>query len=65
MPAPGSFRLVVEGIAKDPMGFAGIQLEGAGLTVLGEVEGWAGSGGPQDDMSVVALEVERMEPRGE
>ncbi len=26
--------------------------------VLGEVESWAGSGGPQDDVSIVALEVE-------
>ena len=33
--------------------------------VLGEVEAWVGPDGPQDDMSVVALEVEGTEDSGE
>lgn len=37
---------------------SGVPLTDAVRRVLGEVEGWAGPGGPHDDMSVVALEVE-------
>ena len=32
--------------------------------VVGEVEGWAGPSGPQDDVSVVPLEVGQAEGRG-
>ena len=32
--------------------------------VLGGVEGWVGPGGPQDDVSVVAVEVQRAEDGG-
>ncbi len=38
-----------------------VSLPDAVRGVLGEVEGWAGPGGPQDDVSVVALEVDRVE----
>jgi serine phosphatase RsbU (regulator of sigma subunit) len=36
---------------------AGVKLSDAVRAVLGVVERWTGSGGPQDDVSVVALEV--------
>lgn len=43
---------------------ARVPLADAVRNVVGQVEGWAGPGGPQDDMSVVALEVGRAERDG-
>ena len=42
---------------------AGVRLSDAVRAVLGAVEGWAGPGGPQDDVSVVVLEVGETEGR--
>jgi sigma-B regulation protein RsbU (phosphoserine phosphatase) len=42
----------------------GVPLGDAVRQVVGAVEGWAGPGGPQDDVSVVALEVGRAGDEG-
>ena len=41
-----------------------VPLADAVRRVVGEVEGWAGPSGPQDDVSVVALEVGQAEGGG-